>query len=76
MSVGYHCVSTTISSLTFHDSTMDIGDHNVGAFGIVLELGNDGMGFCNSDMGFGNGGMSFGNSDMCIYRKLGLEIRS
>jgi len=69
MSIGYHRISAIISSLTFHDSTMDIGDHNVGARGIVLELGNDGM-------GFGNGGTGFGNSDMCIYCKLGLEIQS
>ena len=40
---------------------MDVGDHNAGARSIVLELGNDGVGF--------------GNSDICIYCKLCLECR-
>jgi len=48
---------------------MDFGDHNLGIRSIVLELGNDGMGFGGSDIGFGN-------DDMCIYNEFGLGIPS
>jgi len=41
---------------------MDFGDHSPGVRSIVLELGNDGVGF--------------GNSDMCNYCKFGLGIPS
>jgi hypothetical protein len=41
---------------------MDVGDQNLGAGGVVLELGNDGMGF--------------GDSHVCTYREFGLGIQS
>ena len=53
---------------------MDFGDHSPGVRSIVLELGNDGVGFGGSGMGFGNSGVDFRNSDVCSYCKFGLGI--
>ena len=60
MSVAHQQIFTTTSFSNFHHSTIDVGDHNVGARNIVVELGNDGVGI--------------GNSYMCIYRKFGLKM--
>ena len=57
-SVAYQQVITLIYFSALHNSTMDVGHHNVGARSIVLDPGNDGMGF--------------GNSYMRIYREFGL----
>jgi hypothetical protein len=39
-----------VIQVSLTNSTMDVEDYTVGAHNVVLELGNDDMGFGNSDV--------------------------